>query len=195
MATWSGLSSDAALRSKVASSNAHCGDASRQIELREVAPVSCRSPRGRVRWRSSTDTTTGSSAAGGSGAWPGCLTADRGSRSPRRGRRQRSGHSAAMMPAVRAPQSTAGDDHALRSRAHPSERDRRRPRAPTAARCGAVPVGAEARRAVAPQVRDDHAVSGFGASQGDDLGEAADVVRPAVQEHARPYRRSGPLRA
>ncbi len=134
---------------------------------------SSRSPPGRARSRSRTGTTirTRPSAAAASCLRPGCRS---DSRSPTTTALQRSGHSAAMMSAVRAPQSNppmtafwifSASISAMMSRATTDC-------CPLRERVG----GEEARRAVTAQIRNDHAVA-LGRQQRRDVDDSCGCHR------------------
>ena len=141
----------------------------------------CRSRPGRARWRNSTGTTIAArpSAAAASCRLPGC-------RSDNRSRRpvalQRSGQSAAMMSAVRAPQSNpariafsilSASIKAMMSTASADGWPLR-----------TAVTRKKARRAVAAQIRNDHPVARRRQQRGD-IDKAVNVVGPAVQKNDR----------
>ena len=95
---------------------------------------------------------------------------------------QRSGQSAAMMLAVRAPQSKPGDDRLL-----DLERIHQRDDVDGERRWLAIAervARKKARRAIAAQIRNDHPVARR-CQQGRDIDEAVNVVGPAVQKNDR----------
>ena len=149
-------------------------------QLGEFAAGICRSRPGRARWRNRTGTTIAARppAAAAPCRPPGCRS---DSRSPRPSPCTRSGQSAATMLAVRAPQSKpASVAFSILSASIKAMI--------STARADGWPLRTfgrkKARRAVAAQIRDDHAVARR-RQQRRDIDKAVDVVGPAVQQDDR----------
>ena len=157
MATWSGLSSDAALRSKVASSKFHLRRRGSPDQLRKLAPVLVVADAAALGREVVLvpPLQLGLAAETAACRPPGCRS---GSRSPRPGR-------AALRPQrgddAGGPRSPVEPRHdrLVDRRARPGRRPRRR-RAPPARRCARSRRSRKRVRPVAAKVRHDDAVAG-----------------------------------